>query len=305
MCAILFAVLNPQQDRMSEGPYIFEPGSSQFDELVLFNSRQLPVLVEFMGVWSESCITLEQRITTLAKEFPEDFIFARVDIDVQQELRERYGIEQIPTLMVFRDGEAQRTEVGELGEQQLRALLRDFGVFRQSDADREEARQLHLSGDTPAAIIKLTQAIRTDPSNTRIALDMVQIFIDIEEFEQARGLFEKLPQADRASETGKSLNTQLLFSEFAARTAGLERLAAMLERDPADHAARFDYAVCLAATHDPGGSLDSLFRILEADPGFRDGAARELAGMLVKMLMQSEPELGQNYRRKLGNLLAS
>jgi putative thioredoxin len=289
---------------MSEGPYIFEVSKKGFDELVLFNSHKLPVVVEFMGVWSEPCINLEYRFSDLAKELPEQFIFAKVDIDEQQELRETWKVENIPTTLVFRNGELKRTEVGELGDADVRALLKDFDVFRQSDQERDEARQLHLSGDTPSAIIKLTQAIRSDPSNTRIALDMVQIFIDIDEIDQARGLFERLPQTDRECDFGKVLNGQLLFLGLAAKTAGIEKLQQILEQNPADHQARFDYAICLVAKRNYTDALENLLRILEQEPDFREGGARELMVTILNMLLPSDPELVQEYRRKLGNMLA-
>ena len=50
-----------------------------------------------------------------------------------------------------------------------------------------------MTGNTQQAILLLTQAIQSDPSNLRVALDMVQIFLDIEEWEQAKSLFARLP----------------------------------------------------------------------------------------------------------------
>ena len=59
----------------------------------------------------------------LAKEFAEQFIFAKVDIDENPGLREQYKIENIPTLVVFHDGEAVHTEVGQLQEVEARLVL--------------------------------------------------------------------------------------------------------------------------------------------------------------------------------------
>ena len=64
----------------------------------------------------------------LAKEFAEQFIFAKVDIDEQAELCKEHKIENIPTIMVFKDGKLVRTEVGELKEPDARELLKDFGI---------------------------------------------------------------------------------------------------------------------------------------------------------------------------------
>lgn len=149
----------------------------------MLNSHRLPVVVEFMGVWSEPSVAMSDLFASLATVFAGEFIFAKVDTDEKTELRDEYEIKNIPTLIIFKNGELPRKEVGQLQEAEARALLRDLGVFRVSDVNREQAREKHLAGDTSAAILMLSEAIKQDPSNTRIAMDMVQIFIDINELE--------------------------------------------------------------------------------------------------------------------------
>jgi putative thioredoxin len=61
--------------------FIFEVSEKSFDQSVMLNSHKIPVVVEFMGGWSEPCVLLADVFSSLAKEFAEQFIFARVDID--------------------------------------------------------------------------------------------------------------------------------------------------------------------------------------------------------------------------------
>lgn len=290
---------------MTDQAYIFELTASSFEQSAVQNSHRIPVLVEFMGVWSGPCIAMSDRLAVLATELAGQFVFARIDIDEQQELRQQFRIEKVPTLVVLHKGQEQRREVGELSEAELRALLKEFGVFRFSDEQREQARLAHLQGQTPQAILLLTEAIKSDPGNIRIVLDMVQIFIDIGELEQARSLFERLPEQQRQQETGQSLASQLKFAELAARTAGPEALHEKLRHDPEDHPARFDLAICLVAAHDIDAAMQQLFNIVICDADFREGAARELIGLLANMLSGSDPEAASAYRRRLANLLAS
>jgi putative thioredoxin len=169
---------------------------------------------------------------------------------------------------------------------------------------REEAREKHLSGDTSAAILLLTEAIQKDPGNTRIAMDMVQIFIDLGQFEDARGLFNRLPESDKSSEMGKALTGQLLFLELARKTEGLEKLSQRLNEDATDHAARFDLAICQVANHKYRDAMENLLSIQKTDPTYKDGAAKEMIATLLNMLSPSDPVMAQDYRRKLANLLA-
>ncbi len=289
---------------MSKEVFVFEVSEKSFNRSVILNSNKIPVLVEFMGVWSEPCVLMADLFAELAKEFAEQFIFAKVDIDEQPGLREQFKIENVPTLIVFKDGQAVRTEVGELQETEARSLLKDLGIFHQSDLMREEAREKHLSGDTSAAILLLTEAIQKDPQNTRIAMDMVQIFIDLGQLEDAQSLFNRLPEQDRKSEMGRALTGQLLFINLASTTEGLDKLSQRLEQDETDHAARFDLAICQVAQHKHQDALENLLVIQKAEPGFKEGAAKELISALSNMLSPRHPELAQEYRRKLANILS-
>lgn len=289
---------------MPDQAYIFELSEQSFPGSALQNSYKLPVLVQFMGMWSGPCVMMADRLAVLAKEFPGQFVFAKVDIDEQERLREQYGVAHVPTLLVFKDGEVVRTEVGELQDAELRALLKDFGIYRESDELREQARQRHIEGDSHNAILLLTQAIKQDPGNTRVALDMVQVLLDLGETEQARSLFGRLPKSVRDSDMGKAVTGQLLFKDLAAKTEGAEVLVARLAENPDDHDARFDMALCEMARHGYPAAMDHLFHILATEPDYRDGAARELVATIANMLTPNEPELAQEYRRRLANMLA-
>jgi len=288
---------------MANEAFVFEVGESGFDRYVIENSHKLPVLVEFMGVWSEPCNSIADVLGSLAKEFAEQFVFAKIDIDEQAGLRDQYAIKNVPTLLVFRDGKVEFTQEGVMQEDELRVLLKGLGVFRESDELRQQARDKHMAGDTPEAIMLLTQAIQRDPKNTQVALDMVQIFLDVGELEQARGLFDKLPDGDKQSSVGKSLTGQLTFAELAAKTDGFETLSLRLEQDANDHDARFDLAVCLIAQHDYMGASDHIFTLLESMPDYKEGAAKEMIITISNMLAPNEPEISKKIRQKLGSLL--
>lgn len=284
--------------------YIFEVSNSSFGQSVLLNSHKIPVLVEFMGVWSEPCILMSDTLSRLAAEFAGQFIFAKVDIDEQPELKDEYGIENVPTLKVFKDGEVVHNEEGMLQEDELRAILKGHGIYNASDELRMEARQKHMAGDTVEAMNLLTTAIQQDPRNTRVAMDMVQIFLDIDELEQATALFNRLPDKDKKSETGMSLVGQITFRELAAKTEGKASLQERVGGNPGDHDARFDLAVCLVAEHDYQGAMDQLFAVFEAEPEYKQGAAREMIINLCNMLAPNEPQLAQAFRQRLGNVVS-
>ena len=72
---------------------------------------------------------------------------------------------------------------------------------------QSQAREEHLNGNSSKAILLLTEAIQEDSSNLDVAMDMVQVFLDIDELEQAISLFSKFP--DTIVETSMPLSTGL------------------------------------------------------------------------------------------------
>lgn len=284
--------------------YIFEVTADNFKSTVISNSEKIPVFVMYLGAWSEHCYKLQYILSDMAKEFAGQFIFAKVDIDEQPELREEYNIVNVPTLKVFNGGEVVHTEEGVIEEDEIRGLLKSYGIFRESDDLREQAREQHMSGNVIEAITLLTKAIKLDPGNTRIAMDMVQVFLDINELEQARALFNKLPEAEQDSETGRSLAGQLSFKELAAKTDGKQSLENKLANNADDLDARFDLSICLVAEHDYKSAMDYLFEILNKDKNYKEGAAKEMIISLTNVLAPNEPDLAQEFRRRLGNITA-
>ncbi|MBL1260892.1 MAG: tetratricopeptide repeat protein [Thiotrichaceae bacterium] len=289
---------------MNKEAYIFEVTEKTFPTAVIENSSKAPVVVAFIGAWSEHCMGIDIIFSSLANEFPGDFIFAKVDIDEQPELRKQYRIENVPTIIVFQNGTASRAELGTLNEDEARALLAELNIQHGSDQLREQARIKHIEGDTPAAIMLLTQAIQKHPSNIRVAMDMMQIFIDINELGNAQGLYNKLPERDRASEQGKSLNDQLLFAQAASRTDGLSALQQLVAKDACDLSSRFDLAVCLIAQHDGKQAMDHLLTIIQQDATFKEGAAREMVITIIRTFKANHADIAQEYQRKLNNLIA-
>ena len=288
---------------MSNEALVFEVGQSGFDKYVIGNSQHKPVLVEFMAMWSGPCNAMANSLHDLAEEFAGQFVFVKIDVDEQKELAKQYGVENVPALLVFKNGEVAFSEEGQLEKEELRILLKGMDIFNRSDELREQARAKHMAGDTSEAIVMMTQAIQMDPANTRVAMDMVQIFLDIGELEQAKSLFNRLPNADKESEMGKSLIGQFTFIDLASKTEGLEVLRQRVSDRPDDLDARFDLAVCHVAAHDYQSAMDQLFAVLKEDREHRDGAAREMVITIANMLAPNDPESASQFRQRLANLM--
>ena len=83
---------------------------ASFDEVVLKSDK--PVLVDFWATWCGPCRMLGPVIEELATEYEGRVVVGKVDVDNNQEFAAKYGVSNIPTVLVFKDGEVVGRQVG-------------------------------------------------------------------------------------------------------------------------------------------------------------------------------------------------
>ena len=102
-------------------PWIVDAGDASFAQVV--EAASVPVLVDFWAPWCGPCRMVSPALQQLAGEMPGKLKLVKVNVDDSPRLQQRFGVQSIPTLMVFRGGKITARQAGAAPVATLRTWL--------------------------------------------------------------------------------------------------------------------------------------------------------------------------------------
>ena len=85
---------------------------ANFQEKVMEYSKNTPVLVDFWAEWCGPCRMLGPIIEELSSDYDGKAVVGKVDVDSNQQFAAQFGVRNIPTVLIFKDGELVNRQVG-------------------------------------------------------------------------------------------------------------------------------------------------------------------------------------------------
>ncbi len=102
---------------------IIDVNDSDFQEKVIEKSKETPVVIDFWAPWCQPCLFLSPTLEKLAREYEGKFILAKINVDQNRGVAQRYGIMSIPSVKMFKEGKMVGEFLGAIPEPQVSGWL--------------------------------------------------------------------------------------------------------------------------------------------------------------------------------------
>jgi putative thioredoxin len=284
---------------------VIDTTTQAFTRDVIESSRQQPVLVDFWAPWCGPCKTLSPVIEKAVRAAKGAVRLVKMNIDDHPAIAGQLGIQSIPAVIAFVNGQPVDGFIGALPEGQVKAFIdRVAGPAGPSPAEAllAEADTLVAAGDLGAAAERYAAALKSEPQSVPAIVGLAGCLLAKGDLDKARQTLALVPQSAAGDPKVAAIRARL---ELAGQTAALGdagALEARIAANPADHQARFDLALLLNASGDRAGATDRLLEILRKDRSWQEEKARK---QLVQFFEAWGPldEATLAGRRKLSSML--
>ncbi len=178
-------------------PYVLEVSEATFADDVLARSGRVPVVVDFWAPWCTPCRTLGPLLERLAAEARGAFVLAKLNVDDNPQLASAYGVQGIPVVKAFRDGQVADGFTGLQPEARVRELIKKVAP---TAADRRlvEAQSLLATRHWSAAEAAFREVLADQPTSAPAALGLLKALLALGRGCEAVDLLEDFPRGDAA-----------------------------------------------------------------------------------------------------------
>ena len=291
------------------GDLIRDTTTATFSADVLQESRKQPVLVDFWAPWCGPCKQLTPVLEKVIRAAKGRVKLVKMNIDDHPSIAGQLGIQSIPAVIAFKNGQPVDGFMGAVPESQINAFIdRIAGSAPADGPDMAEmmaaAVEAREAGDTAGALDIYGMVLEREPDNVAAVAGMAELLLDAGDSDAARQLLDQLSEAKAKDAAVVALRARMTLDEQVAGLGNPQELEARLTADPKDHQARFDLAMIQNARGDRTAAADSLLAIIKADRAWNDDGARsQLLTLFQAWGMTDDATLAA--RRKLSSILFS
>jgi len=300
-------VLKGPAGSVSDAELIKNSTTAGFGKDVVEASRAVPVLVDFWAAWCGPCKQLTPLLEKIVKSYGGKVRLVKINVDEHPGIAGQLRIQSLPTVYAFRDGRPLDGFMGVQPESAIRTLIdRIVGEEEQADLATvlASAEQALEEGDVQSAAEIFAAVLQEDKQNPAALAGLARCYLQTGDIARAEQTIALVPPDQKNVAAVERVKAALELARKANQTDNRDALAARLAANPADHQARFDLAVALAARGEKEAAVEHLLDLVRRDRNWNEQAARKQLVQLFEAWGPKDPATVDG-RRRLSSLLFS
>jgi putative thioredoxin len=287
------------------GSLVKDTTTQTFVKDVIEESKRQPVLVDFWAEWCGPCKQLGPVLEKVVKAAKGKVKLVKMDIDKHPAIPGQLGIQSIPAVFAFVNGQPIDGFLGALPESQVVAFIERVTKDRIGGEEKDllkAADETLAKGDAAGAAELYAQVLAQDASNVAGLAGLARSYVATGAIEQAKQTLAMVPESKRNDSAVAAARAALEVAEQAKSVGPLAELEQKVAANPLDHQARFDLAVALNGNGRRQDAVDQLIAIVKRDRKWNDDGARK---QLVQFFEAWGPtdEATVNGRKQLSSVL--
>ncbi|WGD29031.1 thioredoxin [Ancylobacter sp. WKF20] len=257
---------------------VIDVTTRSFMKDVVEESRTRPVLVDFWAPWCGPCRQLTPIIEKVVRAAKGKVRLAKMNTDEHPAVAQQLGIQSLPTVYAFVNGQPVDGFMGAQPETQIKALVDRLvqGAGGGDIADVLASAEAALAeGDLVGAAEIFAAVLAEEPANLKALAGLAKTQLTAGNLDQAKATLALAPET-AANDSGlAAVRAAIELEEAAAALGDVRELEAKVAANPLDHQARFDLAVALNARGKREEAADHLLSIVRKDRTWNDDGARK------------------------------
>jgi putative thioredoxin len=245
---------------------------------VIEESKRQPVLVDFWAEWCGPCKQLTPVLEKVVRAAKGKVKLVKMDIDKHPAIPGQLGIQSIPAVFAFVNGQPVDGFMGALPEREVTAFIERLAKDKIGGDDKDllKAADAALAGGNPAQAADLyAKVLAQDGSNVAALAGLARCYVQTGAIEQARQTLAMVPDGKRNEAPVAAARAALELAEQAKAVGPIADLERKVAANPLDHQARFDLAVALNGKGRRQEAADHLIDIVRRDRKWNDDGARK------------------------------